>query len=448
MSKQGGKRSLVLLLATAMMLTLALTGCGKSAGNASPSPSGGASGEPAASSAAPAEKTKVSVWYLWGGAEGEVLEKLIARFNASQDQYLVEGLSVPDEQKIKVAIAGGNGPDITDSFAQNVAQYAEEGIALELDSLIERDKYDLADFIPASLEQGKYNGKYYALPLNTTVYGLFYNKKLLADAGYTEPPKTSKELLDMAVKLTKTNADGTIDVLGYPVYPNFDFRQLAYGFGGEFISADGKNVLLDSEPNLIALQNVYDYTKQFGVDNIKKIQASGKWLDPNDPFMQGKQAFRIDGPWLSTFMKNNNISLDYGLAPIPYAEGHEDLAGSGENGSSIFYIAKNAKNVEGAWAFMKFMYSSEELAQFMSGMGNIPARTTAMDSPLIADIADAATFITFSKSANIKSLPNIQPLNDILNKAIKEEFEAMYNMRQTPEEALKKMQSRAEDYLK
>ncbi|MCL6457448.1 MAG: extracellular solute-binding protein, partial [Gorillibacterium sp.] len=125
-----------------------------------------------------------------------------------------------------------------------------------------------------------------------------------------------------------------------------------------------------------------------------------------------------------------------------------EFSGSRENGSSIFYIAKNAKNTEGAWEFMKFMYSSEELAKFMSGMGNIPSRVTAMDSPLFADVADSATFIEFSKNKNIKSLPNIQPLADILNKVIKEEFEAMYNLRQTPEETLKKMQSRTEDLLK
>ncbi|WP_058300879.1 ABC transporter substrate-binding protein [Gorillibacterium timonense] len=443
MIKQTGKRKFLSLGVSVLVLALALAGCGGSDGKSSSSaaPSG---------SAAPAktERTKVSVWYLWGGAEGEVVEQLIKRFNESQDKYTVEGLSVPDEQKIKVAIAGGNGPDITDSFAENVAQYAEEGIALELDSLIERDGYDLTDFIPASLEQGKYNGKYYALPLNTTVYGLFYNKKLLADAGYTEPPKTSKELYEMAVKLTKTNSDGTISVLGYPVYPNFSFQQLAYGFGGELVSADGKTALIDSEPNRLALQGVYDYTKQFGIDNIKKVQASGKWLDPNDPFMKGEQAFRIDGPWLSTFMKNNNISLDYGLAPLPYAEGHPELEGSGLNGSSIFYIANNAKNKEGAWEFMKFMYSSEELATFMSGMGNIPARTSSMASPLFSNIADAPTFIEFSKSKNVKSMPNIRALNDIQNKVIKEEFEAMYNMRQTPDETIKKMQDRIQGLLK
>ena len=38
---------------------------------------------------------------------------------------------------------------------------------------------------------------------------LFYNKTLLAEAGYTEPPKTMEEMYEMAVNTTKLNPDGT-----------------------------------------------------------------------------------------------------------------------------------------------------------------------------------------------------------------------------------------------
>ncbi|MRN53267.1 ABC transporter substrate-binding protein [Paenibacillus monticola] len=448
MSNRYLNKSWMLPTAAVLMITLVLSGCGggnnASSGNNADANAEGSSGNTAN---VKAEKTKVSVWYLWGGAEGEQVESLIKRFNESQDLYTAEGLSVPDEQKIKVAIAGGDGPDITDSFASNIAQYAEEGIALDLDSMIDRDAYDLSDFIPATLEQGKYQDKFYALPLNTTVRGLYYNKKLLSEAGYTEPPTTSQELYDMAAKLTKTKTDGTIEVLGYPVYPNFDFEVLTHGFGGQFLSADGKTAMFDSDANLAALTSVYNYTKQFGVDNIKKVQASGKWLDPNDPFMTGKQAFRVDGSWLSTFIKTNNIDLDYGLVPIPYLDGHPEMAESGENQSSIFYIANNAKNKEGAWEFMKFMYSSEELATFMAGMGNIPARQSSMENALFDNVPDAAAFIAMSKGKNLKSLPNITPLNDI-SKAVKEEFEALFNLKQTPEETIQKLQSRTEELLK
>ena len=53
------------------------------------------------------------------------------------------------------------------------------------------------------------------MPVLADVYGLYYNKDLLAAAGYTEPPKTLAELTDMAVKLTTFNDDGSIKTLGF-----------------------------------------------------------------------------------------------------------------------------------------------------------------------------------------------------------------------------------------
>jgi multiple sugar transport system substrate-binding protein len=435
------RKSIFGMIAALLVLSLVVAGCsGNNNSNNNASATNG--------SKTTGEKSKVSFWYLWGGAEGEQVENLIKRFNESQDKYVVEGLSVPDEQKIKIAIASGKGPDFTDSFASNVALYASQGIALELDSLIERDGYDLSQFIPASLAQGKYEGKYHAFPMNTTVNGLFYNKKLLTEAGYTEPPKTSQELYDMAVKLTKTNEDGTIEQLGFPSYPNFAFQALAIGMGGEYISQDGKTALFDSEANLRALQMIYDYNQKFGIDNIKRMQGSGKWLDPTDPFMMGKQAFRIDGPWLSTFMKNNNISVDYGVVPIPYLEGHPEYAGSGDNASSIFYIAKNSKNVDGAWEFMKFMFSSGELATFAGGMGNIPANMESMKDPIFDSIADSKEFMEISRNPNIKSLPNVEKLSEILTNVVNEEVEKSTNLQQKPEETIAKVQERMKELLK
>ena len=325
-------RKLTILLSVIFVFATLLAACGGK--NNETGGSGGGEQSPSASQGAGAStsggKSKVTVWYLWGGAEGEALEQVIQDFNSSQDKYIVEGLSVPDEQKIKVAIAGGNGPDLTDSFDWSIPQYAQQGIALPLDDLIARDDYDLSDFIPAALESGKFQGKQYALPINVSFQMMYYNKKLLADAGFTEPPKTSKELYDVAVKTTKTNSDGSIDVLGFPSYPSekYIFNTLAYAYGSTFTNEDATEITLDNPGTLEAAKQIYDYTKQFGSNNIKQLQASGKWLDPSDPFLMGKQAIRFDGPWLSAQIKKQNIQLDYGIAPIPYLDGKPETAGS------------------------------------------------------------------------------------------------------------------------
>jgi len=439
MQAKNGKKTASVLVAM-MIFSTVLAACGGNNGNNE----SGTGSSPAASnesSKPAAEKSKVSVWYLWGGAEGEALEQIIKDFNASQDKYVVEGLSVPDEQKIKVAIAGGKGPDLTDSFDSVVPQYAQQGIALPLAALIARDGYDVADFVPAALASGKFDSKQYALPLNVNFSVMYYNKKLLADAGYSEPPKTSKELYDIAVKTTKTNSDGTIDVLGFPSYPSegYLFNALAYGFGSTFVSEDTSALTFNNEGTVAAMNMIRDYNTQFGVDNIRQIQASGKWLDPTDPFLTGKQAIRFDGPWLSATIKSKQIDLDYGIAALPYLESKPETAGSALAGSSIFYIAKTSKNVDGAWEFMKYLYSAEPLAKFLSLMGNIPATKSAMAQPAMKDMVDSDKVIPLTESPNIKSIPHF-PKRSEFDKALGEELELMYNLKKTPEETMAKLE--------
>jgi len=444
-AKQGRKASLLLVVVT--MVAGLLSACSGSdngnKGSASPSASASESGKPAG------EKSKVSVWYLWGGAEGEALEQIIQDFNASQDKYTVEGLSVPDEQKIKVAIAGGNGPDLTDSFDWVVPQYAQQGIALPLDDLIARDGYDLSDFIPAALESGRFDDKLYSLPLNANFSIMYYNKKLLADSGYSEPPKTSKELYDVALKTTKVNGDGSIEVIGFPSYPSegYLFNAMAHGFGSSYLSEGAKELTFNNDSTKAAMQMIYDYNTQFGVDNIRQLQAAGKWLDPTDPFLTGKQAIRFDGPWLSAHIKNMNIDVDYGIAPLPYLDGKPETAGGGLVSSSIFYIAKTSKNVDGAWEFMKYLYSPEPLAKFMSLMGNIPATKSAMAQPAMKDMVDSEQIMPLTESPNLKSIPHFAKRSDF-DKLLGEELELMFNLKKTPDETMSVLEGKLAEFLK
>lgn len=52
--------------------------------------------------------------------------------------------------------------------------------------------------IESSLNQMVYNGKTEAIPFANGGKWMFYNKQMLADAGYEEPPKTWDELKEMS----------------------------------------------------------------------------------------------------------------------------------------------------------------------------------------------------------------------------------------------------------
>src|SRR5690554_449358 len=133
-------------------------------------------------------KTEITFSYLWGGAEAEALEEIIADFNDSQDEIVVKGVSSPDQQKQLTSMSSSNGSfDISDNFGNNVGAWASKGVLAPLDEAIAAEGIDIDDFIPSAMEQMVYDGTTYALPIAIHSFQLLYNKTLLDEAGITPP---------------------------------------------------------------------------------------------------------------------------------------------------------------------------------------------------------------------------------------------------------------------
>lgn len=379
---------------------------------------------------------KVACWYLWGGAEGERVEEMIQAFNKSQSKYIVEGLSVPDMQKIKVAIASGEGPDITDDFSDNVASYAEAGILEPLDTWIANDKYNMSDFIPAALEGVTINKKIYALPISVNLFMLYYNKAILADAGFDGPPETTEELLEMALATTKVEK-GNMKVQGFPDFPTVYYLQpMSIACGGNFAAPNGA-LTPDNAGTLLALKTIVEYRKKAGLDAVLAFNASGAYLTAEDPFISKRQALRIDGPWFGKIVRDDlGIDLNYGVAPLPHPAGRPDLAGSNLIRSSVFYIPANAKAKEGAWAFMSWLHQKQQMAELSVKMGWVPARISSLDYPGFANAPDFSAYAAMAKSANLKAFP-VFPAQSEYGRIISDEAEKAMTLAIGADEALK-----------
>ncbi|AUS95788.1 hypothetical protein CDQ84_01115 [Clostridium thermosuccinogenes] len=395
------------------------------------------------SSSSVKEKEKVVLWYLWTGAEGEVVDSIAADFNAQSDKYVVEPLSVPDMQKVVVAISSGEGPDITDDFSSNVAPYASKGIVEPLDDYIAKSSYDISDFAEASIETCKWNGKIYALPIAANTDALFYNKTLLAEAGYNEPPKTMEELMEMAIATTKTNADGSIDVLGFPMFPANSTDAFIIAWGGGWLKGTEMNA--EDPANLEALKYIIQYREKYGVDNVSAFQTAGKAHDPADPFFKGKQVFRISGSWLPTMIeKTFAVDIDYGICEIPYPAAHPELKGRTLINSSTFYIPSTAKNKDGAWEFLAYICSPEGQKKFSVGLGNIPTLKSLMNEDLYSKMPGSEFFGPYTINKN--AVPNMSiPQGSEYSTIINEEVELALNLKKSPEDAIKSIVERSKD---
>lgn len=425
-------------------------GCGNS-DNASTGSSSDASGTVAStqSNTPAAEKTKVVFWYLWSGDAVPRIDNLVKAYNEKSDKYEVEALSVPDSQKIMAAISAGNGPDVTDDFSSNIGKFASAGIMEPLDEYISKANYDLSDFIPATIESMKMDGKIYALPCNINLSALYYNKTLLKEAGYNEPPKTMEEMYDMAVKTTALNKDGSIDVCGFPDFPAVYYLDaFTAAAGGGWYTKDGKPAPADDAGNTLALKLARDYRQQFGLENIVKFSSGGKYLDPTDPFLMGKQTFRIDGPWMGKDIKETFKSdVDYGVTFVPYPKDHPEYAQRANASSSILFVTSNSKNKEGAFDFLSYYVGAEGQVSFTIAGGDFPSRLSMLTNEEFKKGYDTDFYSQLAKSQNLVSIPS-GPKNGEYNTLVNEQTELCMNLKQDIPTTLKNIFDQGSQLMK
>lgn len=324
-----------------------------------------------------AAKTKLIVWGLQSGKETKGLDAQVAEFERRNPDIKVSLLSMGagamNPQKLMTAIAGNVPPDVINQDRFTIGDWASRDTFLALDDFIAKDKnapdgIRPGDFYPAAWKEAEYKGKVYAIPSGIDDRMLFYNRKMLREAGIKEPPQTWEQLLEDAKKLTKKSANGSFERIGFiPNYGNSWLYLYSWQNGGEFMSPDGRKCTLNNPRSVEALaymKKVYD--ELGGYDKVNIFQSSFQGAE-QDPFFTGKVGLVITGNWVLGGIARYAPGLDFGVvpAPVPAArlKGEGIFKGQPKfltwSGGFSLAIPKNARHAAEAWRFVKWMNTAE-----------------------------------------------------------------------------------------
>jgi ABC-type glycerol-3-phosphate transport system substrate-binding protein len=238
---------------------------------------------------------------------------------------------------------------------------------------------NLGVFNPTALNGEKVGGKLYALPFQSFLAALLYNKRLFKAAGL-KPPTTLAQLDSDAIKLTKQTKSGTITQMGFvPSYPGPDQGQVcpletyAWAFGGEWTNSKGQATPTNPD-NVAALKWEQTFYKRFGAQNVSNfISSAGAYLTAGDPFESGKLAMMFDGPWSEQYAKANNPKLasEVGVVKFPAPSPAND--GTTFLDSNPQIIPRGAKNAQAAFDFIAYeTTNAAATAKFANTVANIP----------------------------------------------------------------------------
>lgn len=149
--------------------------------------------------------TEIVYWQYFYETKKVLVDELIAEFEAANPDIKITHQTFPYADyntKVASSVPSGKGPNVINLYYGWLPTYVSAGYLQPLTS---------PEFAPAVVEDeffplvkaAKFEDQYYALPTAVRSLALFYNKDLLAEEGYSEPPKTWEEAIEMGKKLTK-----------------------------------------------------------------------------------------------------------------------------------------------------------------------------------------------------------------------------------------------------
>lgn len=362
------------------------------------------------------------------GYSNDEVGEMTAAFEAANPNIKVETEFVAYEalhDKIVTDQVGHSG--IYDTVLMDTiwpAEFAHAGIVRDLTDQLPADFK--SGVFTSAFAGGEYQGHFYGVPwLNDTEF-LYYNKAMLAKAGFTAPPTTWDELVTQARAL---KAKGIVQ---YPFVGQWaqselvvcDWTTMAAGVGGaNFFDGEGKPTFNGGGP-LAALQLMVQM-KEEGLANPASLGYGSD--DVRNVLIAGQAAFGTD--WTYVFAASNDPSQskvvgDLGIAPAP---------GGATNGGESLAITKSSQHPAEALKYILFLASQAQQEKYTENA--LPMWKSSFDKPALSQTDPelwAAAKGAFGAMVSRPAVPYYTALSNALQVALQKALTGEV----TPQQAL------------
>ena len=300
------------------------------------------------------KETGTLTWLVDSSTEARMgaYDRIRASFQATNPNLTVDVVADPDAvAKIKTLVAGGQPPDVGAITPVWIAGMAEKGFYQPLDALVARDAaFKLDDYVPATVEAGRWKGKLYFLPLFNNFHVLAYNAPQFQQLGLAPPTEqwTWETLREASTRLTTRTGDQT-DVFGFAFATDLNnVLPWIWSNGGDAFdkNEDPTRSTMTHPRTVEALQFLVDLRQRARVAPNTADRANRSLS-----FEGGTIATTLQGVGgLSTLVERARFDWNVQLVPRGSA-GRVNFGGGQQTG-----IVAGAKLPQSAWALVKHMH--------------------------------------------------------------------------------------------
>ena len=255
------------------------------------------------------------------------------------------------------------------------AQFASAGWIIPL----EKSKFPLGSFLPATISTASYNGHLWAVPFYTNAQVLYYRKDILAKARQ-RPPTTWAQLATQAETVApKYGLAGYAGQLSQYEGLTVNFADAVQSAGGSLLSPAG-TVTVDSPQAQQGLDFLVNgLTEGWIAKSSLSDEEEQSWQD----FESGKLLFLTNWPFVYSLASQptpgNKVYGKVGVVQLPGLNG----PGSSSLGGANLAVSAYSQHQTTAVTFIKYLTSEATEREMLASSGFPPVWTSLYTDPAL-----------------------------------------------------------------
>ncbi len=286
-------------------------------------------------------------------------------------------------------LSGDNPPDLI--RLPTMVSFANQGLLMNLDDYAAAFGWD--EWPVPQLNQNRVaedgtrgSGSLYAMGLNYSLTGIFYNMEQAEQIGMTEPPQT---LAEFDALLAAAKDAGLLPIMQWGSARSgmglaFPLQNLMAAYGpvepiNDWIFQK-PGATIDTPENLLAAQHLQRWIENgYFPPDINAIE----YTDANARFRSGEGVFIFNGDWENASY-DGEMAGNVGFFLMPSAE--EDGSPAAMSAPLTFGIAANANNADCAAFFLNWVATDETARQIGVDVGGSnPGGPSGIEMPPVAE---------------------------------------------------------------
>jgi ABC-type glycerol-3-phosphate transport system substrate-binding protein len=337
-------------------------------------------------------------WHNHSGSREELLLEIVAEYNETNPcgitiEAINQGSYNDIRDAVNASIASGEVPAaLVVGYQNDQAFYQLNDTLVDLNTFLNDPKWGLTEEEQAEYYQSFFNQSIHVafdnqrlgFPPNRSLELLHYNKTYLEELGYTAPPATPEEFVEMSCAAAAASPTG---VGGYILREDASaMAAWTYAFGGDVLTEDGTTYVYNSDATIQAMQMLQELATE-GEDG----QICAYFFDgfPNPEVASRNALFSMGsssgipfymGDFATVAEEAGREPDEYAVAAIPHTTADPVM---NIYGGDVMIVKTTPEQELAAWDFVKWFTSAETQAAWTMASNYFPTHSGA--TPLLED---------------------------------------------------------------